>query len=133
LIVDNVPPLISELSVSSNPVFGEPVLVTCKASDDISGVKEVYLYYSSDKGFSWSKVEMTLKENVYSSFIPPHSLLTEVQYYIEAIDNVGNAFKTPVAKYTVGIPIWLYAVVVALAGIIFIAILFKKKSISKVV
>jgi len=133
LIVDNVPPLISELSVSSNPVFGEPVLVTCKASDDISGVKEVYLYYSSDKGFSWSKVEMTLKENVYSSFITPHSLLTEVQYYIEAVDNVGNAFKTPVAKYTAGIPIWLYAVVVALAGIIFIAILFKKKSISKVV
>ncbi|MGB9760163.1 MAG: OmpL47-type beta-barrel domain-containing protein [Thermoproteota archaeon] len=130
LVIDSTPPSVSDVSIASNTVFMEPVVVTCKAFDEASGVKEVNLYYSSDGGASWAKIKMVSEKNTYSGTMPPQSLFAEIQYYVEAVDSAGNTFKTPIAKYTVGVPVWLYIVVIV-AGIMLVAILIKKKSTPK--
>jgi len=127
LTVDTAPPTISGLSAPSNPVFGESTTVTCQVSDALSGVKEVKLYYSTNGGSSWTEVAMTLQGGVYTGSIPSQTPFTEVQYYVEAVDNVGNETRTPVSKYTVGIPIWLYMVVLALIVIIVAALLLRRR------
>lgn len=114
LTLDTVAPIISELSSSLNPVFGESATVTCQVYDALSGVKQVYLYYTSDGGSSWMSVTMVLQGDTYTGSIPSQLFFTEVQYYIEAIDNAGNRSKTAVSKYTVSIPLWLYMVIAAL-------------------
>jgi len=70
---------------------------------------------------------MTLQGGVYTGSIPSQTPFTEVQYYVEAVDNVGNETRTPVSKYTVGIPIWLYMVVLALIVIIVAALLLRRR------
>ncbi|MEM2930291.1 MAG: DNRLRE domain-containing protein [Thermoproteota archaeon] len=127
LTVDTAPPTVSGLSAPSNPVFGESTMITCQVSDALSGVKEVNLYYSTNGGSSWTKAAMTLQGGVYTGSIPSQMFFTEVQYYVEAVDNVGNEARTPVSKYTVGIPIWLYAAVLALIVIIIAVMLLRRR------
>lgn len=133
LTLDAVPPTISELSAPSNPVFGESPTIACQVSDELSGVKEVNLYYSSDRGSSWISVTMILQGDVYTGSIPSQLFFTEVQYYVEAADNAGNRSRTTVSKYTVGIPIWLYMVIIALiavlASVFLLRRLFKRKPV----
>jgi hypothetical protein len=118
LAVDRDPPTVSGLSAPPNPVFGESTTITCQVSDALSGVKEVNLYYSTSGGSSWSKVEMTLQGGVYTGSIPSQMFFTSVQYYVEAIDNIGNVFRTTTSTYTVGIPMWLYVAAIALIVIL---------------
>lgn len=126
LILDTTRPTISQFSIPSNPVFGESTKINCSVSDDISGVKDVYLCYSIDSGSSWTRVEMVPQDGIYSGSIPSQMFFTEVQCYIEAIDNAGNTFKTPVSKYTVGIPIWLYLIIIALIAIVAIRFFLRR-------
>ncbi|MEM3389327.1 MAG: DNRLRE domain-containing protein [Thermoproteota archaeon] len=114
LIIDTRPPLITSLTGPSNPVFGEAATVVCTVSDEPSGVREVYLYYSTDKGSSWVRTVMTLEEGLYKGSIPSQFFFTEVQYYVEAVDNAGNRFQTGFSTYTVGIPLWLYLLAISL-------------------
>jgi hypothetical protein len=127
LTVDTAPPTISGLSAPSNPVFVESTTITCQVSDALSGVKEVKLYYSTNGGSSWTEVAMALQGGVYTGSIPSQMPFTEVQYYVEAADNVGNETRTPVSRYTVGIPIWLYMVVLALIVIVAAALLLRRR------
>ncbi len=127
LKVDNSPPMITGLSAPSNPVFGEQTTIICQVSDAVSGVEEASLYYSTDGGSSWTRVTMVLEEGVYRGSIPSQMFFKEVQYYVEAVDNVGNEARTPVSKYTVGIPIWLYAVVLALIVVIIAILLLRRR------
>ncbi|MEM3466679.1 MAG: DNRLRE domain-containing protein [Candidatus Jordarchaeales archaeon] len=127
LTVDTAPPTVSGLSAPPNPVFGESTTITCQVSDVLSGVKEANLYYSINGGSSWTKVAMSLQGGVYTGSIPSQMFFTEVQYYVEAVDNVGNETRTPVAKYTVGIPIWLYAAILALIVVIVAVMLLRRR------
>jgi len=52
---------------------------------------------------------------------------TEIQYYVEAIDNAGNEFRTMVESYTVGIPVWLYITILSAVILLFIAVLLRRK------
>jgi hypothetical protein len=135
LTLDTVLPIISELSAPPNPVFGEPTPVTCKVSDELSGIKQVNLYYSPDGGSSWECLTMFLQEDVYTGSIPSQLFFTEVQYYVEAVDNAGNRSRTTVLKYTVGIPVWLYLIISALivvsAAIFLLRRLLKKRMFLK--
>lgn len=131
LTVDTTPPMISGLSAPSNPVFGESTTITCQVSDELSGVEKVDLYYSTDAGSSWTKVAMSLQEGVYTGSIPSQMLFTEVQYYVEAVDNIGNETRTPVSKYTVGIPIWLYMAIIALVIILIAVMVLRRRKPSQ--
>jgi len=126
LIIDTKPPVIMGLSEPSNPVFGEVATITCRVSDEPSGVRDVYLCYSTDGGSSWVRTTMGLQEGVYRGSIPSQFFFTEVQYYVEAVDNAGNRFQTAVSKYTVGIPIWLYSAVAALIIVFAAAFLLRR-------
>jgi hypothetical protein len=126
LVIDVEPPLISDISQPSGKAFGELAIVTCRVFDRISGVREVYLCYSTDKGLSWSRVSMVPQNNVYSGSIPSQIFFTEVQYYMEALDNANNRSQTNISKYTVGIPLWLYLVIIILIITIVSALLLKR-------
>ncbi|MEM3388301.1 MAG: DNRLRE domain-containing protein [Thermoproteota archaeon] len=132
LTVDTAPPTVSGLTAPSNPVFGEHTVITCQVSDLLSGVKDVSLYYSIDGGSSWTRVTMVLQEGGYTGSIPSQMFFKEVQYYVEAVDNVGNETRTPVSKYTVGIPIWLYATLLALILVIIAILLLRRRKPSYV-
>jgi len=127
LTVDAVPPTVSGLSAPSNPVFGESTTITCEASDALSGVKEVKLYYSTNGGSSWTEVAMTLQAGRYTGSIPSQMPFTSVQYYVEAVDNAGNEYQTPASTFSVGIPMWLYIAVIAIVVILAIALLLRRR------
>jgi M6 family metalloprotease-like protein len=55
-----------------------------------SSVKNATLLYSSDKGHSWNRIRMIPGSgDMYSAVIPPQNS-SQVDYYIEAYDYVGN-------------------------------------------
>jgi len=122
---DRIPPSVSNLAFS-NPVWGG-LVVSCLVLDEVSGVREVNLYYSTDSGESWVKIAMTLRENIYAGSIPQQMPFTEIRYYVEAIDNAGNKFRTMVESYTVGIPVWLYITVLSAVILLFISVLLRRK------
>jgi len=125
--VDNTPPTVSDLSAPPNPVFGELTTITCRVSDELSGVEEVKLYYSTNGGASWNEVAMTLQAGRYSGSIPSQMPFTNVQYYVEAIDRAGNRFQTTVSTFNVNIPIWLYIVVIVAVIILTVALILKRR------
>ncbi|MGQ9479619.1 MAG: OmpL47-type beta-barrel domain-containing protein, partial [Thermoproteota archaeon] len=127
LAVDNAPPTVSGLSAPSNPIFGESTTVTCEVSDALSGVKEVKLYYSANGGSSWTEIAMALQTGRYTGSIPSQMPFTSVQYYVEAVDNVGNKYQTAVATYSVGIPMWLYIAVIVIIVILVAAALLRRR------
>ncbi len=130
LILDTRPPAITGLSGPSNPVFGEAATVVCTVSDEPSGVREVYLCYSTDKGSSWVRTVMSLQEGLYKGSIPSQFFFTEVQYYVEAVDNAGNRFQTGVSTYTVGIPLWFYLLAISLI-VILLAVFFLRRTLAR--
>lgn len=121
---DRIPPSVSNITFS-NPVWGG-LAVSCLVFDKNSGVREVNLYYSTDGGKSWTKITMTLRENTYTCSIPQQMPFKEIQYYVEAIDNAGNIFRTMVASYNVDIPLWLYITVLSAAILLITAALLRR-------
>ncbi|MDW8034602.1 MAG: hypothetical protein RMI79_06710, partial [Nitrososphaerota archaeon] len=51
---------------------------------------------------------------------------TNVKYYIEAVDNVGNRHQTSVSTYSVGMSFWLYVAVIAITVVLVVASLLRK-------
>lgn len=129
LSVDTKPPIIYEVSQPS-ALFGESAIISCKAYDEDSGIKAVYLFYSTDRGSSWMAFSMMPKGDAYIGSIPSQFIFTEVQYYIEIVDNAGNRFQSNIFKYTVGIPPWLYSII-ALSIAVSIYTLLAKKLFAK--
>ncbi|MGQ9478772.1 MAG: DNRLRE domain-containing protein [Thermoproteota archaeon] len=127
LILDTKPPKITLLNAPSSIILGETATITCGVSED-SGLRGVYLYYSTDKGSSWSVMTMLLKEGVYTSYIPPQTLFTEVQYYVEALDKAGNRARTEVSRYVVDMPTWIYFLIVALLAVLIAILSLRRKS-----
>lgn len=129
LIIDDQPPNIGTIIISpSAPVWMEVVEVSVSISDTLSGVSQAYLYFSSDGGVKWDSVTMTLQAGWYQGSIPGQSPMARVQYYIEASDGLGNVAKSPVQEFTVGIPLWVYVVVVGgVAVLLVFAVLRSRK------
>ncbi|MEM2641503.1 MAG: DNRLRE domain-containing protein [Thermoproteota archaeon] len=132
LAVDTTPPTVSDLSAPASPAFGEQITVTCTVSDELSGVEEVTLYYSTNGGASWTEVAMTLQAGRYVGTIPSQAPFTNVQYYVEAVDRAGNRHQTPVSTLSVGIPLWIYiAIIVVFVAIAAALILRRRKPAPK--
>ncbi|MBO3800035.1 MAG: hypothetical protein FGF52_03125 [Candidatus Brockarchaeota archaeon] len=127
LTVDSTPPTVSELSAPSNPVFGESTTITCEVSDDLSVVGEVTLYYSTNGGASWTEVAMTLQAGRYVGTIPSQMPFTNVQYYVEAVDSLGNKSSTPVSTLSVGMPLWIYIAIIVVFVVMVAALLLRRR------
>jgi len=102
---DTSAPTLNSISVEpGSPTPDDEVTVSVTATDDRSGVKEMYLYYSTD-GVNWVKVLMSLiGDSKYEATIPQQSEDTTVQYYIEAFDNALNKAKSETSSYIVKSP-----------------------------
>ncbi|MHA2265353.1 MAG: hypothetical protein ACXAEN_23435, partial [Candidatus Thorarchaeota archaeon] len=88
-VVDQTPPSISNIIGPTSPNYLTSPTITVQATDSFSGVSEVLIHYNSGAG--WMSVPMTDQTTNWEGVIPPHAYNTDVDYYIEAIDNEGNS------------------------------------------
>ncbi|NVM54113.1 MAG: hypothetical protein HWN66_10470 [Candidatus Helarchaeota archaeon] len=97
LTVDETPPTFDEINhTPAKPEYDEDVQVTIyNASDAITGIKNITLYYSVDGGMNWTSISITANR---SGIIPKFNYQTEVLYYIELFDRGTNS--TPSNKRT---------------------------------
>jgi len=122
----NAPTLSNFCTQPANPTPNDEVTVSVTITDNESGVKEAYLYYSTDGGVNWAKVLMSsIKNSDYEAIIPQQSEGTTVQYYIEAFDNALNNCRSDTFSYTVQVPrgdeqLWI---LILMVGIIIIGVL----------
>lgn len=90
---------------------------------DGSGVKEVNLYYKiEEEAFSKTTMEQ-VTESTYLARIPRQKDGTTVSWYVEALDNKGNAARSETSAYDVAAPKfpWLMVgTIVALISIVFV-------------
>ena len=91
---DNTPPVIkTPTRVPEGDV--EPyqdVTVSVNVTDEVSGVKNVTLRYTTDNGTTWTDIPTSLNETsgFYETTIPGQPADTWVKYEIVAYDNAGN-------------------------------------------
>ena len=130
VIEDVTPPEISDVAtVPESPVMGESIKISATIRDVDSGVKDAILHYSTSDGAAWKDVEMTPRGDTYEAQIPGQNVFSEVMYYIEASDFIGNSAETSVEGFTVGVPVWLYAAVgVSVIAIILIVARLRRKA-----
>jgi len=105
VLTDPYPPEIlgTEL-LPLKPRSDEEVIVMANITDGRlgSGVDKVNLFYSSDKGRSWSSTRMEFVEGVrYEGTLPKYAKATEVLFYVKAWDRIGNSGKGNQTRYTV--------------------------------
>lgn len=98
--VDTTPPNITDIIQSppeDNVTPEDEVTVNATVTDEISGVKQVALYYyaypSDDE--TWTTLEMTnIEGTIWTATIPAYPEDTNVTYVIMAEDNVYNMITT---------------------------------------
>jgi len=94
---DNTPPVIENVyqQPSSDSVYpDDKVVVYANVTDDLSGVKQVILNYTTNNG-TWFSVEMTnLEDTLYNATIPEFPYCTNVTYVIIAEDKANHTITT---------------------------------------
>jgi len=130
-IFDNSPPTISDVDYEpESPTPDDEVTVSASITDDLSGVKEVVLWCSTDDGDSWDQIQMTSATgSTYTAIIPKQGEGTTVQFRVSAEDIAGFSAGSSIFSYTVktlifGLePIIFYGliggVIIMIAGAIF--------------
>jgi len=99
---DNDPPTISDVGYSpQDPKPSDQVTVTAKVDDDVSGLKAVQLWYSTDGGGSWDVVDMSASGMTFTATIPEKPEGTTIQFKVKAEDYAGFRAESAVASYTV--------------------------------
>jgi hypothetical protein len=97
---DATPPNIagmSQLPPADGILPTDEVKVNATVTDEVSGVKQVTLNYTSGN-MTWFAVGMTnLQENAWSATIPAFPYLTSVTYVISAQDMMNNTVTTEIA------------------------------------
>jgi len=125
VIIDNTSPVIEYVGHAPiEPTEGEPVVITARVSDDVSGVEKVILYYRIDGG-DWLSVEMFCKDGRWENIIPGQSADTVVEYYIEAYDKAGNIVRSAVGRYKIKaclLPLSLWQIIIMGGAIIVIIV-----------
>ena len=96
---DTEPPVIEHVAVSDAQLLGDDVDISAVVTDEGSGVFLVKLYYKNETGGSgdWESDAMVmLGDNEWVGTIPGEMQASGgVNYYIEALDNSGNAADSP--------------------------------------
>jgi len=106
--VDTEPPNITDVCQSpekNNVLPEDEVTVNATVTDDVSGVKNVALFYAyANRSGIWIAVtrNMTHVEgNIWTAMIPKFPYGTNVTYAISAEDNVGNSITTSEMGYDI--------------------------------
>ncbi|MDH5481762.1 MAG: hypothetical protein OEY22_02620 [Candidatus Bathyarchaeota archaeon] len=106
--VDTTPPNITDVSQTppaDNVSQEDEVEVNATVTDEVSGVRQVVLYYYAypNDNTTWTTVEMAnIEGNIWKTTtpIPAFPYCTNVTYAIMAEDNVRNAITTVEMGYT---------------------------------
>ena len=102
---DFVPPVISDVvQVPSSPAPTDSVTITANVTEPLeaSGIKNVTVWYTIDGG--WTFTGMMNVDGLWRATIPGQSGGVNVEFFVEAFDNVGNRAITETSGYTVIIP-----------------------------
>ena len=101
-VVDTHPPTINQvLRNPIAPMYHDAVQVTINATDVLSGVAHVYVYYRIGTG-SWSILTATMSGGLYHASIPTQSYGASVSYYVNATDNLGHVAVGSTFSYVLG-------------------------------
>lgn len=100
---DIVPPTISDMTrTPSEPTIVVDVNVSATITDDLTGVKNAVVCYSTDSGADWLQAPMTIVgSSKYAGIIPKQAKDTIVQYYVNATDIALNTNESATFSYTV--------------------------------
>ncbi|MBO3810112.1 MAG: hypothetical protein FGF50_11045, partial [Candidatus Brockarchaeota archaeon] len=129
LVSDDVPPVISNITqLPREATFMEEVNITCIVTDRGTGVRSVWVAYSSGAA-GGNVTAKPVGPNTYSAIIPRQPPFTTVSYRVHAIDNSGNISTSETLTYNVAIPIWLSTILILVSIIIIILIawLYRKR------
>jgi len=77
----------------------DKVEVYANITDELSGVKQVILNYTTSNGTWFSKEMTNLDSDIWNATIPPFPYQTNVTYIISAEDNVDNYITTEGTVY----------------------------------
>lgn len=100
---DITPPTISDIVTKPGiPTPIDDVNVSATITDNLVGVRNASLYYSTDGGFNWTEVSMEhVGDSKYEGTIPKQAVDTVVQYYMNATDIALNTATSATSSYTV--------------------------------
>ncbi|MEM2088251.1 MAG: hypothetical protein QXF52_06200 [Thermoproteota archaeon] len=128
LLVDDIPPTVSNITrLPAEATFMEEVNITCIVADKGTGVRAVWVSYSSG-GLTWNATAKPVGPSKYSAVIPRQPPLTTVSYRVYATDNSGNTSVSENLAYSIGIPIWLLILAaLALSSAVLITWLYLKR------
>jgi len=105
MLTDPYPPeILSAKFLPLKPRSDEEVTVMANVTDGKLGVgiEKVDLFYSADKGRSWSNVRMEFIEGIlYEGTLHKYAKDTEVLFYVKAWDRIGNSAKGNQTRYIV--------------------------------
>lgn len=106
--VDTEPPNITDVCQSpekDNVLPEDEVKVNATVTDDVSGVKNVALFYAyANRSGIWIAVARNMANiegNIWTATIPNFPYGTNVTYTISAEDNVGNSITTVEVGYDI--------------------------------
>ena len=102
MITDTTPPEIENVyqEPANDIVYpDDEVIVYANITDNLSGLKQVTLNYTTNNG-TWFSVNATnLSENVWNTTIPAFLYCTDITYVIKAEDNAYNIITTEGMEY----------------------------------
>jgi hypothetical protein len=129
-IVDSEPPEMlgdPELSVES-PTSGTDVEVRVNLSDTGVGIMWVLIFYRVGDG-AWQNTTTLLYNGLYIGIIPKQGAGADVDYYIQAQDNLGNIYTSSIYEYSVaGADYSMYIFLIALiATVIVLSMIIRRR------
>jgi len=86
-VQDTKGPVITSIVLQNTPTYYEPAMLNIEASDLLSGIDNVMIYYQNDS--VWYSTEAILTDSVYVGSIPVSDALTDIKFYINATDKYG--------------------------------------------
>jgi hypothetical protein len=121
--VDSTPPTINEVyqQPANSVTPNDKVNVFANVTDDLSGVKQVLLNYTTGNGTWFTQTMELYQEDIWNSTIPAFPYCTNVTYIIIAEDNANNTITTqemeqtyqyhviPEFPYTIIVPLFMTA------------------------
>jgi len=100
--IDASPPNVSSINLlNHHPEPGDTVTISSAVSDKTSGLKNVFLCYSTNDNEFWTSVSMHSHSSEFTANIPPQAGGSVVQYYVTAEDMVGNVYQSAISQYSV--------------------------------
>ena len=118
--VDNTEPVIESINYEpSEPMGGEEITIRVAASDALSGVKSVVLWYRAGGG-EWTAIQMEQQGGAWVATIPGQPAGTTVEFYVEVEDGAGNTARSDTLRcQVVMLKTWH---IIAIAGGIGVAV-----------